>query len=1190
LGVLMRRTVLGVLFSGKAISDGVVNSSGGRNSMNRLFRLALACCLVVCMAGPALSQSRSTGEIRGTATDSSGAVLPGVTVTVLNIDTGVTATFVTNADGLYDTVSTPTGNYRISFEKAGFKKLVRGPITLEVNTITENATLGVGAVSELVSVSAEAPILETESAQQAATLSIQTLNDLPQTGAGITGNDWANFTAYLPGGQSTAHGRVSEGSGAWNAGDAIALNGNMPNYANFLADGATTQLPVSNNNDNMVMDTVQEVQINTSTFSAQYGLGGAAFNQVSRSGTNAFHGDAYEYWQNNILNASTFFGHNVPYLRYDEWGGSVGGPIIKNKLFVFFNRDKIYDFSGANQGFTTVPTDAMKAGDFSGTGLPVIYDPTTATGSTSNGSFSRTAFAGNKLTGIDPVAQAVLKDWPEPNRPCANGNSFCTNNYFFIQSAPNPNLRYFGRIDYNFSSANRVTFSISQKNNNGFNKNALPCPINCYSGDIDGYQAQVTDTWTISPNMVNEIRMGYTKQGNWFVPSTNGFDPTSIGLQYGKFNQFPNFNIGGSNAVNSLNPGTYAIYIENLYDPSDVVTLVKGKHILHFGVEVLISQGNTTPWGAHDAGTFQFNGNYTATGTAPTLKGTTTACTPGTPNCTNAINTSTGAGFADFLLGDVQTWKANNQGPSGMRLKSPQLFVQDDYKLKPNLTINLGLRYMGTTGMSEQNNKIGGFDPNVINTVGAFAGTAGSMWFAGQDNRTNLQKPVWDIFLPRVGFAWQIRPNTVVRGGFGLYAYNYSQDIYGGGLGFGSNSTGNAADGSLGTGTTPLINLDASAATANGILPYVQASRSPAAYIQTGLNKQFSPGYTPYNVPPGHIYEYSLEVQHQFARNFAVSVAGVGSHGYDLQFPTNLNQITNPAQLGQNDIKACDGMTATTGSYTGANACFRPFPAFAGIGGNLYNAISNYNSLQVQLTKHYSSGLVFNVNYVWSHMLDDQDSSGWGSTAGPQNWQIGNNPALNYSNSNFDTRNAFKGYVSYELPFGNGKQYLSHGRALDAAVGGWKISSTFIAQSGNPYTMWVSNNQSFAQGGETWYPNVVSSVSPHSSGTCPNGSAVGTLNCWFNPGAFAVPTPGTFGDSARTSLYGPKLVVVNMSLAKSFSITERIHMELRGDFVNALNHPSFNFPNSDLSNGNVGQINSTTVAPRSGQLGARISF
>lgn len=1162
--------------------------------MRQICRFVFALCFVVCLVRPALSQSRSTGEIRGTVTDPSGAVLPGVTVTVVNTNTGVTTTFVTNADGLYDTVSTPTGTYQITFEKTGFKKTVRGPIVLEVNTIAEDATLQVGTVSEEVHVNAMgAPLLETETGQQAATLTVQTLNDLPQTGAGITGNDWANFTAFLPGGESTAGGRVSEGSGAWNAGDAVALNGNMPNYANFLADGATTQLPVSNNNDNMVMDTVQEVQINTSSFSAQYGLGGAAFNQISRSGTNDFHGDAYEYWQNNFLNADNYsFTPGVAgtksFLRYDEWGGSVGGPIIKNKLFFFFNRDKIYDNNGANFGFTTVPTDAMKAGDFSGSGLPVIYDPSTTTGSTANGTFSRTAFSGNKITNISPVAQAVLKYWPEPNVTCPGGVSFCPNNYFYDQVAPNPNLRYFGRIDYDFSSTNRVTFSISQKNNNGFNKNQLPCPINCYSGDIDGYQAQVTDTWTISPNMVNEIRMGYTKQGNWFVPQTNGFDPSTIGLQYGKFDQFPNFNIGGSNSVVSLNPGTYAIYIENLYDPSDVVTLVKGKHVLHFGVEVLMGEGNTTPWGAHDAGTFQFNGNYTA----------------GPNAARNGIDSTTGNGFADFLLGDVQTWSANNQGLSGMRLKSPQAFVQDDYKIKPNLTINLGLRWMGTTGMSEEHNRIGGFDPNVINTVGTFAGTAGSMWFAGQDNRTTLQKPIWDIFLPRVGFAWQLKPDTVLRGGFGMYAYNFSQDIYGGGMGFGSNSTGSAADQSNGTGAAPLISLDASAATANATLPYLQASRNPASYVLTP--NPYGPGYTPYNVPPGHIYEYSLELQHQFAQNFAVSIAGVGSHGYDLQFPTNANQITDPSQLGINDIAACDGNTATTGVYTGAAACFRPYPAFAGISGNTYNAISNYNSLQVQVTKSYSSGLLFNVNYVWSHMLDDQDSSGWGSTAGPQNWQIANNPKLNYSNSNFDTPNALKGYVSYELPFGEGKPYLSHGRGLSEAVGGWKISSTWVAQSGNPFTMWVSNDQSYAQGGETWFPNSVSGANPH-SGTCPQlgpnqpSGPVGSLSCWFNPAAFVAPTPGAFGDVRRDSLFGPKLVVMNLSLAKSFNITERVHMELRADFVNALNHPSFYFPDSNVSDQQglttdpnytrtIGVINSVSVAARTGQLGARITF
>jgi carboxypeptidase family protein len=1140
--------------------------------MRGFSRFAITFIVLVCLAKPAISQNRSSGEIRGTVMDASGAVLPGVTVTLVDINTGVKTVLNTNADGIYDSVSTRTGTYNVSFEKQGFKKMVRGPIVLQVDTITEDATLQVGAVTEEVRVNAEgAPLLETETGQQATTLDAKTMNELPQTGAGITGNDWANFTAFLPGGESTAGGRVSEGSGAWNAGDAIALNGNLPNYANFLADGATTQLPVSNNNDNMTFESVAEVQINTSSFSAQYGLGGAVFNQVSKGGTNSFHGSAYEYWQNNILNAGSYFGDNVPYLRYDEWGGSVGGPIIKNKLFFYFNRDKIYDFSGANQGFTTVPTDAMKAGDFSGSGLPAIYDPTTTTGSTANGTFSRTQFPGNMITTIDPVAQAVLKYWPEPNVTCPGGVSFCTNNYFYKQASPNPNLRYFGRIDYNYSQANHVTFSISQKNNNGYNKNQLPCPINCYSGDIDGYQAQVTDTWTISPTMVNEIRMGYTKQGNWFVPATNGFDPTTIGLQYAKFTQFPNFNIGGANAVNSLNPGTYAIYIENLYDPSDVVTLIRGRHILHFGIEVLMGEGNTTPWGAHDAGSFAFNGNYTA---GPNATGT-------------GVDPTTGAGFADFLLGDVQTWGANNQGLTGMRLKSPQAFVQDDFKLRPNLTLNVGLRYMGTTGMSEEHNRIGGFDPDLINPVGPFAGTSGSVWFAGQDNRTTSQAAIWDIFLPRVGFAWLLGYNTTVRGGFGLYAYNFSQDDYGGGIGFGSNSTGNAADQSGGTGTTPLIYLSSPAATAATVLPYIQASTSPASYI---LSPPIGLGYVPYHVTPGKIEEWSLAVEHQFGRDFAGSVAYVGSHGFNLQFPTNLNQITNPAQLGVEDIAACNGSTATTGSYTGSDACFRPYPAFAGLGGSNYNAISNYDSLQLQVTKRYSYGLSFNVNYVWSHLLDDQDSSGWGSTAGPQNWQIANDPSANYSNSNFDTRNAFKGYVVYELPVGEGKTYLSQmNPALDAVLGGWKISSTFIKQSGNPFTMWDSQDNSYAQGGETWYPNIVSGVSP-TSGSCPNGDHVGTLGCWFNTAAFAPATPGTFGDSRRTSLVGPGLTVVNISMGKTFHWRERIAFELRGDFVNALNHPSFYFPNSDVSSGSEGVINSVSVAPRSGQLSGRLSF
>jgi len=263
----------------------------------------------------------------------------------------------------------------------------------------------------------------------------------------------------------------------------------------LLADGATVVLPVSGNVDNSVFESISEVQVTTSSFSAQYGIGGAVFNQISKSGSNTFHGSAYEYWQNDVLNASNFFpggnGQPVkPSIRYNEWGGSVGGPIIKNKLFFFFVRDKITNNGSGNQHTSTVPTLAERSGDFSG--QPTIYDPTTG-----GVGGLRTAFAGNVIPAnrIDPVALKVLGFYPAPN---AGGPNATVNNYVFLSPSVNPNLRYFGRIDYDLTKNNRVTFSITAKNNPGKNFNQWACPINCFSGDIDGYNAQLSDTWTIS--------------------------------------------------------------------------------------------------------------------------------------------------------------------------------------------------------------------------------------------------------------------------------------------------------------------------------------------------------------------------------------------------------------------------------------------------------------------------------------------------------------------------------------------------------------------------------------------------------------------------------------------------------------------------------------------------------------------
>jgi len=257
--------------------------------MKYAFRSVLALLCLFCAAGAGFAQNTNSGDIRGTVMDSSGAAVAGATVTLTNLDTGEVKDFVTNASGIYDTVSTRPGNYTLTFTKEGFKKTTHGPIVLQVSIITVDATLEVGRIQEVITVEdAGAPLLQTESGQQGTIMEGKTLNELPQIGAGITGNDWANFNIFLPGASSAPSQPSSEGSGAYNAGDAISINGNLPNYANFLADGATVVLPVSGNVDNSIFESISEVQITTSSFSAQYGIGGAVFNQISKSGRTPF--------------------------------------------------------------------------------------------------------------------------------------------------------------------------------------------------------------------------------------------------------------------------------------------------------------------------------------------------------------------------------------------------------------------------------------------------------------------------------------------------------------------------------------------------------------------------------------------------------------------------------------------------------------------------------------------------------------------------------------------------------------------------------------------------------------------------------------------------------------------------------------------------------------------------------------
>ncbi len=1114
-------------------------------------------------SGAALAQGTNSGDVRGTVTDSNGALLPGVKVTVVNVDTGVTKELTTDSAGLYDTSSIVTGNYKITFEMTGFQQLVRGPVTVQVGITGVDAKLQIGQVTQQVVVNTDVPLLQTESGEQSTVLGAEVMQQLPQTG-----QDWENFAILIPG----AAGNNSFGN-ATNPGQVSAVNGNLP-YNSVLADGASTTLPSSANSDVSILETVSELQVNTSSFSAQYGIGGVIFNQISKGGTNSFHGALYEYFQNDALNAANYgFGSKVtvPFLRYNNYGGSIGGPILKNRMFFYFNYDKIDQNSGSNNGFTTLPTDAVLAGDF--TGFPTIYDPTTQTvqqsgTATINGvqqtcpCVTRKSFAeeygnGNKIPAalIDPVAAKLQAYFPtQANHPSTgkfvpglNVAGVQTNNYYYSVPAPNPYTKFFGRFDWDITATNRLTMSDTQRDNPAQYPGIFTCPVNCESGDVDSNNAQVSDVWNISSRTINEVRLGYTDQWNFFgAKSTGEGYPAKLGLQFSKADIFPTINIAGAyccNGTNELAPATNAVYKEMAFDPSDVVTMIRGKHVLHFGGELLFYRDDTTAWGNLNGANLTYTGVYTQS---------------------TVGDSSSGAAYADFLLGQTQAWNASVSPEYGARLKTPQIFVQDDYKIKQNLTLNVGLRYQIQHGWNEVKNNISGFDPTVMNPA---TGTLGAIWYASThaNGRHSLQANIYNTFLPRVGFSYQLHPDTVIRGGWGLYAYNYSLDQTGTGMGSALSSQGSVSDQT--NGITPVVLLSGSGSN----LPYIGPTTNPAALNGQGVQ------YMKYHLPLGHSMQWNLSVQKEVGTNMVGEVSYVASHGYNLAFPINLNQVPE-GDLGPNDSPA-----------------FLPYPQFQGIGGSngTVNAISNYDSLQLVLTKRFTQGVSFSANYVWSHFMDDEDSSGWGGRGGTQVWQRAYNTKANYGASNFDIRDAFKANAVYALPFGKGKMFLNHNTLLDLVVGGWQASGVVVLSTGNPFTPTVSgSDNSYSQGGQSgngyaWFPNQIGSPRLKNR----------NVNQWFNPAAYTIAPSGTFGDLRRNSVYGPGIELVNLSAAKTFSVWESVKLQIRGDATNAFNHPSFGLPNSSLTCSTPGvpctsaaNITGLSQGGRTMQLGARLAF
>ncbi len=1107
---------------------------------------ALRLCVAIFLLGAAIliaplatAQNANTGEIKGAVTDASGAVVPGATVSIRNVQTGVVTPTTTNGSGLYDVPFLVPGNYTITFSKDGFRSFVREGIALQVETVEISATLQVGSASQEIVVNATAPVIETDTSDQHVDLSTHEMVTAP-----IVGTDWrSEMTQLIPG--------VNNGGGTGQAsGQGIGVNGTQSYNTNFLIDGSAATAPRDFNSSNyyIPVDAIAEVSINSSNAPAQYGNGLTSINVITKSGTNRFHGSAFEFVQNTALNARGFYNQSGTKAveHWNNYGGSLGGPIVKNRLFFFFTYQR-NPSSTPTSGLYTYPTAAMQAGDF--------YGMPGATGS----AFSST---GTLLGSLDPVAQKLQTYFPKANAPgwvagCPGPANVgpgtpqtcpTTNNFVFNGSSPNTNTWYTGKVDYNVADNQKLSFSFNYYP--AFVTYVPPDPL--YPNDATSlsqannydFTAQLSHVYTISPSMINEFRLGASRELDKYTPPSLGKnDPTTLGIEpaYGTnapSNVFPKITIDQGAQAGCIAAGSGcgengnidATLGEGWYNAADVLTLVRGRHTIKVGGEFDKLYQNYTSWGDLSSGNFEFNGGVT------------------------------GIPYADFLAGDVYGWYVYNSDATSAHSWNSALFASDDFKITPHLMLNLGLRWQIQSGWGVNGNLFGNYDPALPNTA-AGGQYKGAILFGGQSdkqyggsigNYSTIQNANYKEFAPRVGVAWSPRDKWSIRASWGIFDAPRDAENY--------------TDGALGLGFNPHNN--GGGGYVNGSYAFKLAVGPPPGTVVYPTLQTLSPEiqnyssatYYPWNMPTTYVQNVLFSVQRELPGNMMVDAAYVYTHGANLNFATDINQAP-ASQLG----------------CTGYN-CGNPNPIFTSIQAQNYDGWSNYNALQLRAVKRLSYGLNFQVNYAWSKSLDTGTGNGHGS--GIDLYQNAYSPAANYGLSDFNATHAIAGQIVYEVPFGKGRQYALHG-VVDEVLGGWRVASVFNWRTGTPYTPVIQSSvrgsvdPGLGSAGTTLLPLLVGN---------PNVSNPGPGH-WFNPAAFADAAYGTFGNLGRNTLIGPGFTDVDLSLAKEFPIHwESVRLGIRADAYNAFNHVNYQNPNA-----NVGYYCSSYAGPCGASTGGSLA-
>ncbi|HKD06773.1 MAG TPA: TonB-dependent receptor [Bryobacteraceae bacterium] len=1132
----------------------------------------LGVLLFMAAAEPTVAQT-ITGSVTGSVVDDSGAIIVGAKVTLTNTGTSETQNAPSDSSGNFQFLLLPPGNYVLDISNPGFKTFRREGIIVEADrSLAVPVSLTVGQTTETIEVVGGTPLLDTSTSEVGTTIDQQKVMDLPLNARNPMG--LANLIPAVKGVGYFGNQVLT----SWRVGS-INIGGGQALTSAFLLDGVANDKmgDASGPNTFLTTDSTGEFKIITNSMSAEYGrTTGGVISAISKSGQNAYHGSAFDYLQNTALNANNFFnnaaGTPLAPVHQNQFGGSMGGRIIRDRLFFFANFEGFIQHL-SNSAIFSAPTAAQRVGDFSATTASgkqiVIYDPsTTIPNPASPGTYIRTAFTGNMIptSRISPFAQAFFSLFPLPNLPGQ------VSNLFLIGQTPTSRYTGGGKLDYLLSSTQRVSFRYTADRldettpNGSYFQSVLDNDKKTIF--VPRHSGFLSYTNTLSPTLILDIRSSINRDYDQATPwsfvgknaDTNWLAflhlPQSFINQIPPLaQQFPALTISGLGG--SL--GGYGSAIQNraAYEWGDVISLtkIKGRHTIQAGYQYTLYRGN--PYDQAPPA-FNFTAGFTQ-GPNPTV-----------------ASANAGYGTASMELGLPASGSYTYQNSHEYQELDHGVYVQDDWKVNRKLTLNLGLRWEYQGPFTDRNNEMTNFSLTDTTTVNGVKLVGGAIFPGTTGIPRGVVDQTWNHFAPRFGFAYQTTSKLVVRGGYGIFWVPERGVLEPAATGFSLQ-------------TSMVTSLD------NGITPYnTIANPYPQGLVQptgasAGLLTNLGGAITGQlrGVRQGYAQQWNLTLQYSPWTNWLIEGAYLANKGTHLQqFTNNLNQL-NPLYLSlgnalnsqvPNPYYGLIGNGQLSTPTITLQQSLLPFPQFTSVnGGWYYPGVSFYNAFTLKVEKRFSQGFSVLLSYANSKLLDASAST---STVTGGNTSTG---ILNYYNLLEGEYSKAVQDIPQRLVLTGlwAEPFFKQGRQWERLIlGGWNISTVASFQSGQTLSVSATNNLG------TNRPNVVAGVSAQ----VPNPS----LSQWFNTAAFSIPAPFTYGNSSRTipNVMGPRLINVDFALYKDFVIKERVTATLRGEAFNLANRPDFNNPATNASLSTFGTITSTLVTPlpRNCQLSLRLTF